>query len=105
LKQENALSTSRFAMKIHLFKKDRNILQQPLPHSMEVSGDCEEANSHQAVLHPAQGYTITGDSVLTRQFSPNPDADLFPCPHCQMQLPQYVHYTRRADLMNILLQN
>jgi len=103
-KQENALSTSRFAMKIHLFKKDRNILEQPLLHSMEVSGECEEPNSNQPVLHPAQGYTITGDSVLTRQFSPNPDADLLPCPHCQLQLPQFVHMTRRANLMNILFQ-
>ena len=103
LNQENALSTSRFAMKIHLFKRDRNILQQPTLHGLEMSGDLETTNAHQKVLHPAEGYTITGDSILTRQFSPNPDADLLPCPHCQLQLPQYVHFTRRAHLLDLLL--
>jgi len=102
LNQENSLTTSRFAMKIHLFKKDCNILQQPIMHGLDACGDLEEDNHHQKVLHPSQGYSITGDSILTRQFSPNPDADLLPCPHCQLQLPQYVHYTRRADLLNIL---
>jgi hypothetical protein len=100
---KNNLSTSRFAMKIHLFKKDKNILTQPhLLHSLEESGDCETQNNHQSVIHPSQGYSITGDSVLTRQFSPNPDADLLPCRHCQLQLPQYVHFKRRGELLKNL---
>ena len=103
LNQENSLSTSRFAMKIHLFKKDCNITQQPTPHSLSMCGEDAEGNSQQ-VIHPSQGYSITGDSVLTRQFSPNPDADLLPCPHCQLQLPQYVHYSRRSNLLNILFK-